>query len=348
MTGKHATAWVALLLADPSPALRRLVLRDLLDCPPEDPEVQELSALAMQDPLVTGLLAGQKPDGSLDPAAMPGNYPGGNVQATACALLRMGYLGLDAGHPQVANAATYLFSQQQTDGSFPLAETYEAEEGEVGIMPLQAALPLAGLAACGYAEDPRSEQGYEWLLAQRLEDGAWPTGWMKGNLRGVAGYRRLPHSRWGCRANTTAALLSLALHPRRRASEAARRGLDLLLGRETRDRQHLGFEMARLVGMEPGSGYLTYFARFDPALVLRLCAYIGATTEDMRIADLADFILGQQGPYGLWAYPRRPQAARWVSFDLLCSLSRIDTEGDWVGLEPRTPFQAYGRKQRRY
>jgi hypothetical protein len=44
------------------------------------------------------------------------------------------------------------------------------------MMPLQTALPLRELAACGYAADPRSELAYDWLLAQRLEDGAWPTG----------------------------------------------------------------------------------------------------------------------------------------------------------------------------
>jgi hypothetical protein len=32
----------------------------------------------------------------------------------------------------------------------------------------------------GFAEDPRAEQAYAWLLAQRLPDGAWPTGIASG------------------------------------------------------------------------------------------------------------------------------------------------------------------------
>jgi len=204
------------------------------------------------------------------------------------------------------------------------------------------------LAFCGWAEDPRAEKGYDWLIAQRLDDGAWPTGTMRGDFRRVAGYRRLPHSRWGCRTNTTAALLSLAHHPRRRKGQAARRALDLLLGRETRDSYHLGFEVARLIGLEPPTGYLTYFARFDPALLLDLCWRIAASLEDERVADLAAFVRGQQGPYGLWTYKRHPQASRWVSFDLLRSLARLDAHGDWVSMEPRTPFQAYTRERRRY
>jgi hypothetical protein len=341
---------LALLLADPSPSLRLLVLRDLLGRSQDDAEVQELTRLQMQDPLVTAVASARLPTGGWNLAALPGSFPGGEVQAAAYALARLGFLGLDQKSPVVSHAAAFLFSQQAADGSWPLAETYRGAEGEedVASMPLQTALPLAGLAACGYSQDPRAERGYEWLLANRLDDGAWPTGWMKGNLRGVAGYRRLPHSRWGCRSNTTAALLSLALHPVRRLSDAARRGLDLLLGRETHDRSHLGFETARLVGVEPPSGFLTYFARFDPALVLNLCWRMGASMEDMRIDDLTAFLRSQLGPHGLWEYPHKPQAMRWVSVDLLRSLARLDAEGEWVSQEPRTPFQPYPQRRRRY
>lgn len=216
------------------------------------------------------------------------------------------------------------------------------------MIPLQTALPLYALALCGYATDPRAERAYAWLLEQRLDDGAWPTGIAAGNYGRVAGYRRLAHSRWGCRSNTTAALCCLAHHPQRRSSPEARRALDLLLGRETRERHALGFEVARMIGVEPARGFLTYFARFDLALVLDLCWRIGAGQDDERVADLVGFVRDQQGPYGLWTYQPRPQASRWVTFDLLRSLSRFDEAGDWLSLEPRTPFQPYPRRLRRH
>ena len=56
--------WAPLLLADPSPLLRRRVLRDLLDRPEDDPEVRELAALGEADPLALRLLEAQQPDGS--------------------------------------------------------------------------------------------------------------------------------------------------------------------------------------------------------------------------------------------------------------------------------------------
>lgn len=341
--------WLPLLLADPSTSLRLRVLRELLHKTSADPEIQELTVMQKSDPLLQELTGLQSPDGSWDPARNPGNYPGGDVQTTACALMQLGHLGLNKDNPIVARAARYLFSRQETDGSWPMAASSHSEEGEeIYSMPMQTALPLTGLAMCGYAQDQRTEKGYEWLLAQRLEDGAWPTGWRDGNLRGVAGYRRLAHSRWGCRSNTTAAVLSLAYHPDRRQSTAAQRGLDLLLGRETHDRYGMGFGTARLIGLEPFAGFLTFYGRHDPGLVLDLCVRVGAGLQDERVAELASFIQAAQGPFGLWEYARYPQASRWVSFDLLLSLTRLDETSEWISMEPRTPFQAYPAKRKRY
>jgi hypothetical protein len=75
---------------------------------------------------------------------------------------------------------------------------------------------------------------------------------------------------------------------------------------------------------------------------------VGGSLEDARIASLADFVRGLRGEHGLWEYAPRPQLSRWLSFWLLRSLSQLDEEGDWVGLEPRTPFQPYPRRERRY
>jgi hypothetical protein len=341
--------WLPLLLADPSPILRGLVLRELLGRPPDDPELEELSGLQGDDPLVAGLLELQAPDGSWKEGG-PAAPAGDRLAMTSWALTRLGYLGLSREHNAVRRGAEHLFSMQREDGAWPLPEGRRETEIKEGysMIPLQTAVPLRALATCGYSTDPRAERAYEWLLGQRLPDGAWPTGIAAGTYGGVGGYRRLAHSRWGCRSNTTGALICLALHPERRAGPEARRALDLLLGRETRERHCLGIEVARMVGVEPARGFLTYFARFDLALVLDLCWRVGASREDERVAGLVAFVQEQQGPFGLWEYVPHPQVSRWLTFDLLRSLSRLDDSTDWVSLEPRTPFQAYPGRERRY
>ncbi len=343
--------WAALLLGDPSPCLRWLVLTKLLGRSTSDEEATELFELRNEDALISSLFSSQAMDGSWGAGDLVGT-PHNRLLTTSQVLLRMGFMGFDKTHPAIARAAAFIFRNQKPDGSWPLAESF-AEDSSLGtykMIPMQTAFPLRGLAACGFATDAQCEKAYDWLIDQRLDDGAWPTGIASETLGYVAGYRRLPHSRWGCRSNTTAALCALALHPERRSSEEAQRGLDLLLGRTSQEASNLGFETARIIGAEPFQGFLTYFARFDPGLVLWLCARIGGTTDDKRIFELVEFINNQQGRYGLWTYQDKPQASRWVSFDLLHSLSLLDKTKDWVSLEPPTPFKSepFGKPKSRY
>lgn len=341
----RAPTWVALLLADASASLRFLVLRHLLHRPENDPEVLELAHLRESDFLIGDLLSQQKPDGSWQSAGRSGS-----IRRTARSLIRLGYLGLGPEHPAVLDGANYLFERQLNDGSWPLVASDEKGDrySNYSMIPLQTSIPLRGLVTCGLAEDPRAEKAFDWLIAQRLQDGSWPSGMASGTYAGVAGYRRIPHSRWGCRSNTTGALICLAMHPARRHGPEAERALDLLLGRESLDRQAFGFEVARTVGVEQARGFFTYYARFDVALFLDLCWRIGASLEDQRVSKLADFARSEQGPFGQWEYRPRPQASRWVTFDVIRSLSNLDQVSDWISIEPQTPFQPYPRKARRY
>jgi hypothetical protein len=345
---KTKPLWAPLLLADPSPSMRLLVLRELLGASSDDPEVVELTKLRESETLVTNLLEVQREDGSWSQSSP--SSTGGLIQETAQALTRLGYLGLKSDFPAVRKGAEFLFSQQRSDGAWPLSSEIEDSERyqNYDMIPLQTAMPLRGLAACGYATDPRAEEAYDWLLKQRLEDGTWPTGTSSGNFGRVAGYRRLPHSRWGCRTNTTEALRCLALHPQRRSSPESQRALDHILARETRERHALGVEIARTIGAELARGLFTYHARYDAALSLDLCWRIGAGLDDARVAGLVGFLRDIQGPYGLWEYQTRPQVSRWLTFDLIRSLSHLDEASSWISLEPRTPFRAYPRRRKRY
>jgi hypothetical protein len=344
--------WIPLLLADPSYCLRALVIRDLIGPRADEEEVEELRSLVPEDPLVLGIEALQSDDGAWRDDGLL--LPGGPLRATSVALARLGFLGLGPEHTAVRKGVEFLFSVQDEDGSWllPGAELGRSEAEGYSMVPLQTALPLGGVAACGYAQDERAERAYEWLLSKRLPDGAWPSGIAAGNYGRVAGYRRLPHSRWGCRSNTTGVLRCLSYHPERRSGPAAKRALDLLLGRETREKHTLGFEVARAIGAEPARGFFTYYARFDVALLLDLCWRVGASQDDDRVAAVVRFVVGLQGPYGLWEYAPRPQASRWMTFDLLRSLSRLNADlkgqSDWLGTEPRTPFQAYPGARRRF
>jgi len=345
--------WTPLLLADPSPSLRLLVLRDLLNRPEDNEEIHELKKLQEEDPLILKFLKLQNKDGSWR-SGEGGGAVLGKIRLTAQALMGLGYFGLGPEHSAVKQGAEFIFAQQQEDGSWPLDTRGALLNGtqlsdiKYHMIPLQTALPLLGLAWAGYATDPRSEKAYDWLLEERLPQGGWPSGRHRKKYIFAAGYRRLAHSKFGCRTNTTAAVSALALHPKRRTGQVARRGLDLLLAHEHRQVHTLGYEVARIIGAERPRGGFTYFQRYDVAQILDLSWRIGASLEDGRVADNVKFVKELQGPYGLWEYQRHLEVSHWITFDLLRSLSRLDEEGDWFSMEPRTPFQQYPKKTRRF
>jgi hypothetical protein len=314
---------LALLLCDTSPALRFRVLTELLDVPRDDPEAADLGARRRRLPEVVDQLAIDATD----------------VRQLSWALCRLAYLGFDRSEPGVPGIAERVFARQAADGSFPIADFYIGlGESRYSIMPLSAAIPLRGLAAVGYATDPRAERAYDWLLDQQLDDGAWPVGIASGQPGYIAGYRRLPGST-GCRVTTEAAIASLVLHPERRRSGPTRVALDLLLQRETRDEWALGTEVARLVGVGTVPGFITSYARFDLAFVLELAARAGASADDPRVRELVSFLEGLRGAAGLWEHPERPDLSRWFTFDVLRTMRRLEA-GDWLGGAPRVPFRA--------
>ena len=137
------------------------------------------------------------------------------------------------------------------------------------------------------------------------------------------------------------------MHPKRKKSSKIKRAMDHLLGRETREKHYLGFEIARIIGVEPSTGFITYYGRFDITHILKLLTCVQASTTDQRVNDLVAFIKEQQNEYGFWEY-NKPQASRWITYDVLRTLKDVLSESDWVNLEPRTPFQPYPVKRKRF
>lgn len=340
--------WIPLLLSDRSPNLRLLILRELLNKSEDDTEVQDLIKYREEDHLVLNLIKNQNPDGSWSIESVGSNAPGGNLQATSQALVRLGYLGFQKEHPSIQKAVKYIFSLQNNDGSWPLPKTYELRDMGYDMQPLQSVVPLEGIAAVGYATDIRAEKAFDWLIDKKLDDGAWPVGIAAGVYGGIAGYRKINHSRWGCRSTTIGVLNCFSYHPKRKNSEDAQRALDLILGCETKEKYNLGFVLSRMIGLEISRGWITYYPKLDPAHILNLSWKIGASSDDKRIEELVKFIIGLRGEYGLWECSLYPQTSRFLTFDLLRSLRKLQENYDWISLEPRTPFQGYPKKERRF
>jgi hypothetical protein len=324
-----------LLLGDPSPSLRWRTAVELAGARLDDADVEAWQGEIAESPAVQAVLA------RLAAAERP--------QVAGYLLCRLAYLGYRG--PELATAVDAIFAHQQPDGSWSLRRDDNDQPSDgPRFVTMETVVPLRGIAAAGFATDPRAERAYEWLLSERLDDGSWPAG-PKADLGGPGrpslpekDYRRLPRGA-GCRSSTTGAVACLALHPQRNRSDAARIGVDHLLARETRDESALGWEVSRLVGLERAMGQVTFYVTFDPAFLLDLASRHGVSAADRRVRDLVTWLETLRGPYGLWEHHAHPQLSRWLTFDLECSLRRL-ADGDWIGNEEPASFTPYQRGRR--
>ncbi len=324
-----------LLLGDPSPSLRWRAARELDGATDEDDEVTTWRTEIDENAEIAALVEQLA-------AADTRPYIAGYL---LCQLAYLGYHG-----PAMAAAVETIFGLQQPDGSWSTPPAGPGPTEGPRFVTMQTVVPLRGIAAAGFATDPRAERAYEWLLGVRLQDGSWPAG-PKADL-GQAGrptppekeYRRLTRG-LGCRSATTGAVACLAMHPERRRSEVARIGVDHLLARETRDASTLGWEVSRLVGLERAMGQVTFYATFDLAFLLDLASRCGVSVQDRRVHDLVDYLETLRGPYGLWQHAAHPQLAGWLSLDLESSLRRLE-DGDWIGNEEPATLTPYRRNDR--
>jgi len=341
----------ALLFGDPSPSLRWRAAVELDGAGEEDEEVRAWRDDIDANPAVRVLVERIKTTRS--------------PQAMGYLLCRLAYLGYRG--PGLASAVEAVFADQQPDGSWPVGRDDDQPppkrrrgQAPAGLpraesyrmVTSQTVLPLRGIAAAGYATDPRAERAYEWLLRERLNDGSW-TGSHKAD-HGLDGrssgedpeYRKLNPGD-GCRASTTGAVACFALHPERSHSEAARVGVDHLLSQNIRRDASLGWEVSRLVGLERASGRFTFYVIHDLVFMLDLASRCGFSADDPRVGELVNYLERMRGPYGLWEHPAHPQLSRWLTFDIECSLRRL-ADGDWIGSEGPLSRTPAGRPRRRY
>ena len=164
--------WIKVLPIDPlpallawqDPALAYFVRRDLLE--ESVGPVESLWDL----PEARRLVDKQQADGSWH---YPGqsNHPASNanydlLETYRSLRLLVEMYGFHSGQPALAKAAEYVFSCQEEEGDI---------RGILGnqYMPYYHGAILELLIKAGYADDPRTEKGLDWLLSMRQADGGW-------------------------------------------------------------------------------------------------------------------------------------------------------------------------------
>jgi hypothetical protein len=281
------------LLAAGDEALRYFTRRDLLG---EEPgPIRRLWQL----PGALKLLKKQLPDGSW-PRPAGAKHPAINyhlIETWRQFRFLVEQYGFTREHPAARAAAEFLFTCQTDEGDIRgiLANQY---------VTYYTGAIMALLIQSGYADDPRIEKGFRWLLAMRQNDGGWTIPILTHKLDRATQYRLTsehaeplqPDRARPFSHNWTGMVLrAFAAHPVYRRSEAAWTAANLL---KTRFFQPDAYSSYR----DPG-----YWVRFEYPFwwnnlvaALDSLSLIGLSIDDPDLRRAVDWLVDHQLASGLW------------------------------------------------
>jgi hypothetical protein len=330
-------SWQKHLRFDPIPAflssgdaaLQHFVRQDLLG-----QEVDPIHRL-WQLPGAQKILKKQQPDGSWDRSPSKKKHPDINyplIETWKQFRFLVEEYGFKREDPSTARAAEFLFSCQTEEGDIRgfLANQYA---------PYYTGAILSLLIKAGYGDDPRIEQGFQWLLSIRQEDGGWSVPILTHDFdRGtmvrltsqyaepVEPDRARPFSHnW-----TGMVLRAFAAHRVYRRSEAARRGANLLKSRFFQPDCYPSYQAA------------SYWVRFQyPFWWNNLVAALDSISLidpslDEPMEEALNWLMDHQQENGLWKASyvtgkevdnaRTRKTGLWVSLAICRVLRRLSDE----------------------
>ena len=304
-----ALSW---LLEDNEPNVRYLALRDLLERPAEDAELQEARELAHRQGAIATVLNEMNPEGYWVKAG-PGYGP--KYHSTVWAMILLGQLGASVTcDPRIERACQYLCEHALTEhGQF----SYNGAPGGT-IDCLQGNL-CAALVSLGF-DDPRLDKAFEWMARTVTGEGIAPQGDKTTPLRYYA-YQCGPN--FACGANEKlpcgwgAVKVMLAFGklpaPKRTAliRDAIWQGAEFLLGIDPASAAY-----PTVGDIKPNASwwkfgfpvfYVTDVLQNVEALVR--CGYGG----DPRLANALKYIQDKQDAKGRWALGYHYNGKTWIT-----------------------------------
>jgi hypothetical protein len=290
-----------LLEDDPAnPGVRYFTLQDLLDKPPDDPQVAEARQAVMSAGPVPVILEAQEPEGYwVKPG--PGYFP--QYRATVWAVTMLAQLGADGTDERVRRGCQYLLDHAiDKNGAFSMSA-----------IPSQAILclngqVLAALLDLGWSGDDRVERALEWVARVVTGEGVAPTEEKGAPLRYLksgtcgpgfcCGYNAKKPCAWGA-VNVMHAFSKVPEHARTPLiDKAIDAGLEFLL---SKDPAVADYPMGS--GSKPSGNWFRFgFPLFWVTDVLRNLAVLTSFGHgsDPRLSGAMDLVLSKQDEHGRW------------------------------------------------
>ena len=333
------------LLDRATPAVRHLALHQLLDRPPDDPDVRAARAAAMAGYPIAAMLTAQDPAGWW---GKPGSGYGPKYASTVWTLVFLDQLGADGDHARIRTGCGYLLDHTQTtSGGFGAVAAREGRPAPSTAIHCLNGNLLRALIGFGWLDDERVGRSIDWQAAAVTGD---------GEIRFYASSMPGPGFRCGandgqpCAWGATKALLALArIPPDRRATHVQRAidaGTSFLLSRDPATADYpMGYGNSRPNGSWFRLGFPSGYVA-DVLQVLEALCEAGAA-GDPRLGRAVDWLLAQQDDRGRWinryAYTGKMvvdidvqgQPSKWVTLRA-CRVLKAVAEGRSTTVGPGT------------
>jgi len=339
-------AWQSLLKQDPIPwlleaedaSIRYFTLTDLLDLPPDDPQVTSTRQAIPHSGAPARILSLQKPGGWW---GKPEDfYKRSKYKGTVWQMILLAELGVDGHDPRVRKACEFVMThvQDPESGGFayagrpevtgdPAAEPAGSPER---VIPCLTGNMVFSLIRLGCLDDPRLQKGLDWITTyQRFDDGGSPPLRHWPYTVHVTCWRR--HT---CTMGVAKALKALAEIPVERRTVAIQRtidaGVEYLLLHHVYKRSHKLSQPAKAAWLEFGFPWMWNTDALELALIL-----VRLGCRDPRMQEAVDLILSKQDDQGRWIMEhsfkgrmivpieQEGQPSRWVTLNALRVLKGI-------------------------
>jgi hypothetical protein len=298
-----------------NPGVRYFALVDLLDYPPNAPEVLEARKILMTTGPVPVILAAQNPEGYWSKPG-PGYYP--KYQGSVWQIIFLAQLGADPSHPHVQAGCEYILNHNPSPfGGF----SYNRKNA--GLIHCLEGNLCAALIDLDRFGDPRLEKAVDWLARSVTGEDIAPAEERKAPVR----YFRSGNSGPGfpCSANdhlpcawgAIKVMLALSKIPMEARScsiqSAIETGVEFLFSRDPAVADYpMGYsEKPNLSWFRFGFplGYVT-----DVLQNLEVLTALGYA-QDSRLKATFEFLLNKQDEHGRWTLEYTYNGKTWVDIE---------------------------------
>ena len=289
----NPTDW---LLEKNNPSIRYFTLRDILEKPKEDLELQEARQEIMKTGLVPVILAKQQKEGYWETAE---NFYTAKYKGTVWQLLILAELGADIADVNIRKACEFILihSQDRQSGGFAYSTSAKKGGGRHSeVIPCLTGNMVWSLIRLGYLNDPCIKRGINWITNyQRFDDGIQESlkGWPYDRLKAVC------LGKHTCHMGAVKTLKALSEIPENQRSTDVKNTIEK--GTEYILKHHI-YKRSHDLNLVAKPGWLKFgfplMYQTDILEILGILTQLGY--KDERMQEAIDMLISKQDDWGRW------------------------------------------------